>query len=509
MVLKPGDILQNGTYKIVEILGKGGFGITYRAEEPLSGRQICIKQLLAADQKSSFIREYQTLSRFDHSGIVKINSVFQEGEDVYYTMDYIDGDTLKTIISERSGLPDTVAVKYIRALAKGLQYIHNQNVLHLDIKPSNIIIRKKDDQPILIDFGTSKRYNSEGEQTSLTRAGVSNGYAPIEQYIGSALEDFSPQTDIYSLGATLYTMVTGKVPPTADVVMNEGLPELPTRISKSLRLAILKSMSPSATDRPDSVQSFLDIIDSGIISDAEPIVNDTPIEERETPTVLIEERTPSIADENRYTIKHFCEFILNNKKRTAIISTCIVSVLLLTIAISLVPGSNKIATSGYVDLRLPSGTLWSACNLGAEKPEEYGCYFAWGETEEKNSYTNENYTGEYIFKDPAVTMSDDSRTPYSREIEELIEFCSWEVITYHNVRGYKVSSRVNKNAIFLPFAGYKFGKECKEDQETGKYWSRSADGDNGIGLRLTINSCRTDKGVHGGRTIRPVKMTRK
>ena len=108
--------------------------------------------------------------------------------------------------------------------------------MHLDIKPANIMIRKRDNRAILIDFGLSKQYDTAGNQTSSTPVGISAGYAPMEQYQQGGVNEFSPETDIYSLGATLYYLVTGKVPPQAATIVDEGLPVLPASLSRASRV---------------------------------------------------------------------------------------------------------------------------------------------------------------------------------------------------------------------------------------------------------------------------------
>ena len=114
---------------------------------------------------------------------------------------------------------------------------------------------------MIIDFGVSKHYDEKtGSQTSSTPVGRSAGYAPLEQYVRSGISSFSASTDIYSLGATLYHLLSGVCPPDASLVQDEGLPELPARVSERTRMAVIRAMSPRRKDRPQSVAAFLQLL---------------------------------------------------------------------------------------------------------------------------------------------------------------------------------------------------------------------------------------------------------
>ena len=288
MQLKPEQLLQGGKYKIIKPLGQGGFGITYLAEQTLMERKVCIKEFFmkeycdrdeATSQVSlgttnnkammekyqeKFLKEARMIARLDHPNIIRIFDVFTENNTAYYVMEYIDGKNLNEIVKERGALPEAVAVEYVRQIGEGLAYVHERNINHLDIKPGNILIRKSDNRPILIDFGMSKQYNESGDQTSSTPLGISAGYAPLEMYQAGGVSSFSPQTDVYGLGATLYYMVTGTVPPSASDVMNEGLPEMPGYLSDSIKTAIEKAMEFRKKDRPETVALFMSMLNAAV-----------------------------------------------------------------------------------------------------------------------------------------------------------------------------------------------------------------------------------------------------
>jgi len=196
-----------------------------------------------------------------HANIIPIHDVFEENGTAYYVMDYIEGESLSERVKRGGAMSERDAVAYIRQVASALGYIHARQIMHLDVKPGNIMVREEDRRAILIDFGLSKHYDAtSGEATSTTPVGVSHGYAPMEQYQDGGVSTFSPETDIYSLGATLYFLVTGNVPPQTTVVAEQGLPNI-EGLSSNIRKAIEISMSYWRKDRPHTIKEFLAMLD--------------------------------------------------------------------------------------------------------------------------------------------------------------------------------------------------------------------------------------------------------
>ena len=286
MELTSGTLLERGKYRIIDTLGRGGFGITYLAEQVMAERKVCIKEFFPEEYynrdangcsislgsqgsakimetfKAKFIKEAKTIAKFDHSNIIHIHDVFEENNTAYYVMEYIDGESLSAVVKRRGALDEAAAVGYIRQIADALGYIHEQRIMHLDVKPGNVMLRSRDDRAILIDFGLSKHYNAEsGEATSSSPVGVSHGFAPMEQYKSGGVKEFSPATDIYSLGATLYYLVTALVPPEAADISDEGLPALPAHLSQGVRTAIERSMADKRKARPQSIAEFLALLE--------------------------------------------------------------------------------------------------------------------------------------------------------------------------------------------------------------------------------------------------------
>lgn len=287
MQLKRGILLQGGKYRIEKVLGQGGFGITYLATQDILNRKVAIKEFFfkefceredgtntitlgtqsnkATVEKflKKFIKEAQTISALHHPNIVQIHDIFRENNTAYYVMEYIDGKSLGDIVKIQGALPETKAVEIIKKVAVALDYIHAKNINHLDVKPNNIMVRHNDGEVILIDFGVAKQYDEETKEgTTTTPVGISHGYSPSEQYKRNGVSSFSPESDIYSLGATLYKLVTGITPPEAIEVAQEGLPEMPSHISDACKSVIRKSMMLNKVDRPHNIAQFLDILNT-------------------------------------------------------------------------------------------------------------------------------------------------------------------------------------------------------------------------------------------------------
>ena len=297
--LPVGSTLMQGKYRIVAVLGQGGFGITYKGEHTMLGTTVAIKEFfmkgacerdensthvttsqsnseLASRFRTKFLKEAKTLAALKHPNIIRVFDVFEDNGTAYYVMDYIEGNNLSDIVEGKGRLSEPLALKYIRQVANALNYLHQKKLLHLDVKPANILLDKNTGNAILIDFGVSKQYDQDGQQTSTPPPAISKGYSPVEQYAqGSNVKTFSPATDIYSLAATLYKLVTGNTPPESNLLLNEDeqLPPYPSNVSETTRNAIAECLQ-TRKKRPQSISEFLQLLDS------EPISNiDTPEEE--------------------------------------------------------------------------------------------------------------------------------------------------------------------------------------------------------------------------------------
>ena len=282
--LHPGDNLQGGKYRIEKVLGQGGFGITYLAIQGGLERTVAIKEFFmreaccrASDSRGvtlgtegnretvdryrqKFLKEARSIARLNHPHIVRIIDVFEENGTAYYVMEYVAGGSLSDRVGRQGALSEPEATRYIRQVADALTYIHTQRMTHLDVKPANIMLTDKD-EVVLIDFGLAKQYDSAtGHQTSSTPVGISEGYAPLEQYMQGGVGEFSPETDIYALGATYYKLLTGQTPPSASSVNEDGLPLEPLKsrgVTPQVITAITHAMEGRRRDRPKAVAEFL------------------------------------------------------------------------------------------------------------------------------------------------------------------------------------------------------------------------------------------------------------
>ena len=311
--LNIGSELQGGKYRIIKVLGQGGFGITYEAEQVLLKRKVAIKEFFMKDCcereestsqvyigtgtqrnlvskfRTKFLREAQMIAAMDHPHIVRVLDVFEENGTAYYVMDNLSGGSIGSIVKENGPLSEDKAESYTRQVADALSYIHSMNTVHLDVKPSNILLNSKG-EAVLIDFGISKHYDDAGQQTSSTPVGISKGYAPLEQGRDGDVSQFKPSTDIYSLGATLYYMVTGLVPPEASIVIEEGL-DRPGRVSDRIWKVISKSIQHRRKDRPQSISEFLQLFEN--IPHKEPAQDKQENINEEQETVIVEKKSGS------------------------------------------------------------------------------------------------------------------------------------------------------------------------------------------------------------------------
>ena len=524
--LPPGTILQGGRYHVERVLGQGGFGITYLATHTGFGQKVALKEFfmkelcvrneetsyvtLGSEASSAmvgrfrekFLKEARNLFCLNHKNIVRVLDIFEENGTAYFAMEYAEGGSLSQKVKAEGALPEAVATRYILQVADALRYIHGRGMNHLDIKPDNIMLDEHDNA-LLIDFGLAKQYDASGGQTSTTPIGFSEGYAPMEQYRQGGVAEFSPATDIYSLGATFFKLLTGVTPPPASDVYEDGVPIETLRqhgVSEAAISVIEQAMEPSKKARMNSVEDFM-----------VPLKNEMPIVD-----------FPKDAEE------------------TAIIAAEVEN------------------THEYVDLGLPSGTLWATCNVGAFRPEENGDYFAWGETKPKQEYSwriykwmkpevydwmgcnkyavpdgqhegcwykPERFLGivvsfkfigdcisELDWKDDAATANwgEGWCMPSKEQMDELRKECVWIWTKRNGVQGYEVMSQKNGRSLFLPAAGYCDVGLLYYEGFYGSYWSRSLyTFCSQYAHLLNFNSDKVDWGYNSryfGRTVRPVRQ---
>lgn len=311
--LPVGTVIKGGTkpggkkgehfqYHVEEVLGQGGFGITYKVwaivkignattkayfavkEHFVKGRchraadGVTVEYADEAkeeveDSLKDFVSEGRLLNSIcnvknpndpKNDGwrhVVPVNEVVEANNTAYFVMEYLDGGSLRKKVPA-GGLDEQVALAFMKPICGAVAYIHRNNILHLDIKPDNIVMRRDlvngIEEPVLIDFGVSYHFDSQGRLTTThTSLGHSEGYSPTEQY--GVVNSFQPQVDVYALGATFFFLLTGKEPPSAfNVKVDTIASQLPPTVSERTRAAVVHAMAKDADYRTPTVQRFME-----------------------------------------------------------------------------------------------------------------------------------------------------------------------------------------------------------------------------------------------------------
>jgi eukaryotic-like serine/threonine-protein kinase len=244
MPLNTGQVLNN-RYRIVKLLGQGGFGAVYRAWDNNLKGPCALKENLdtSTNAQDQFAREASLLYNLRHANLPRVTDHFVvAGQGQYLVMDYVEGDDLQSMLDRTpGGLPEDKVLVWMGQICDALGYMHSQNppVIHRDIKPANIKITPQE-QAILVDFGIAKTYDPNLKTIAGARA-VTPGFSPPEQY-GAGKTD--ARSDVYALGATMYALLNGQPPPqSVDLLRQaESLPVLPNRLSPHIRAAVERAM---------------------------------------------------------------------------------------------------------------------------------------------------------------------------------------------------------------------------------------------------------------------------
>lgn len=567
MELSPNTLLQGGKYSIIKRLGQGGFGITYLGIQSGLERKVAIKEFFmkslcnrdadtnrvsvgskgsvedVARFKEKFLKEARNLAKLNHPNIVSVIDVFEENDTAYYVMVYAEGGSLSGKVKQMGFMSETMATRYILQVAEALSYIHKRRMNHLDVKPANIML-DEDDNAILIDFGLSKQYDNDGHQTSSTPVGISEGYAPMEQYMHGGVGEFSPTTDVYALGATFYKLLTGDTPPNASYVNDYGLPldNLKSRgVSQNTIDVICEAMKGSRKDRLQDAETFVSRL-KGNANDTEDTLVGVEVDEpKPTPKPTPAPKSPSAPKPTpKPTPKPASQSSSVGKWLIIIAAALIGGIFILQMcnhdtadecfdvldtmsvvdtteydSISLA-GQDVISSSApststhrgheYVDLGLPSGTKWATMNVGASSPSDYGNYYAWGETSTKSSYewsnlkycldSDGNKFSKYVTDSKYGNVDGKEELDLSDDAANVNWGQGWRMPskaqqdelrekcewTWSSMSGHKGYKVVgpNGNSLFLPAAGYRNGGSSGDVGSYGCYRSRALDSSYGV-----------------------------
>ena len=570
-----------GRYRVVRHISSGGFGITYEVEHINLKTRCCMKEFFMRginqrvgdsvtvsveenrasfeQMRAKFLHEAQRMAQLKNPYVVRVTDCFEQNDTAYYVMDLINGRSLSDVMKAKGrAFTEAEVRQMLPQILDALRGIHDSGIYHLDLKPANIM-QDKDGHLCLIDFGASKQMSLEETRTLSTSTALcyTPGFAP-DELIQGASKYIGPWTDFYCLGATLYNLLTRETPPEAADVKyrSESAFRFPPSVSPQMQQLVRWLMQPDYPQRPKSVeeieQRLKSIGQQSPVSPAIPNVssNDT-VRQQSKDTVLATWEEEPETDENVQktaigimglifgalavvaVIVLFVWFCDGNHAETGIDNPPVIDSVIdkpvepieedkETTSVTC-PDNNH---PHMIDLGLPSGTLWSCCNVGASAPEEYGDYFAWGETRTKAVYSWDTYSYgnssdrvKYIGSDIAGTEYDAAtanwgapwRMPTKEQCKELKDHCKFEWTTMNNVEGCKFTGP-SEGTIFLPAGGFCWRGDGHADYagSDGHSWSSTLYESNQYhAYRLWFKSEGVDLDANDrcdGKTVRPVRQ---
>ena len=560
--LSVGTVL-NSRYRIVSFIKSGGFGNTYEAEDVnFDGMKVVIKELFIGEWCSrgedsvsvvvsveqnrqnfsrhiaKFKKEATILRQLFHTRIVRVIDVFEANGTAYYAMDYIDGESLAMRLKALNGgaMMESEVRKYLDQILEALEYVHSKHCYHLDLKPGNIMVNSRGEIS-LIDFGASKNIVDEnGKSLSLSSLlACTPGFAPSEQLDGD-MKNLGTHTDMYSLGATLYNLLTGEVPPTPSQIDADGLPAIPG-ISATLHQAISQCLIPNRNKRIKTVAELRKVLSTQSEGGGTSGGNDsgdggTTLRDKKKKaswsTWLKQNQANIVKLLGGIIIAGLVAFGISrcngfgggeapdpNPDTTMVSDTAVAicdSISVIDIPEEVETDSEAdrpaeqqrqqeaeaallaeqkrrqsqggISTSKEVDLGL--SVNWAGWNVGASSPEGYGSFFAWGETSPKSGdYVESTYRhhdgSSYINigSDISGTQYDAARANWGGSWRmptkaECQELKNRCTWTWTTYNGVNGMKVTgpNGNSIFLPAAGWRYDA-LNGRGSNGVYWSGS------------------------------------
>ena len=284
LALPPGSALQE--FRVLSVIGEGGFGIVYLAEDTLLGRRVAVKEYMPtqlaaraggrtvrvrSDEhaeafdagRRSFINEARMLAQFKHRSLVEVFRYWEENGTAYMAMPFYNGPTMRTAIGNRAESVDQIwLARILLPLMDALEHMHRANVYHRDIAPDNILLLGED-YPVLLDLGAARHII--GNVTQAVTVMLKPGYAPIEQYSDGDPTRQGPWTDVYALGAVIYFAIQRKSPiASISRLEKDALPSLaalaPRGFTDQFLQAVDWALRPRPEDRPQSIAAFRDAL---------------------------------------------------------------------------------------------------------------------------------------------------------------------------------------------------------------------------------------------------------
>jgi serine/threonine protein kinase len=270
-------------FVLEKLVGIGGFGIVYRANDTLLGRSVAIKEYMPTSMasrqdgatvnvrsqaytqdfesgKRSFINEARMLARFKHSALIEVFRFWEQNGTAYMATPFYEGQTFKERLQAKDAIApeETALLKILHPILDALETMHAEQIFHRDISPDNIMVLP-DGRPILLDLGAARKVLQEGAQALTVM--VKPGYAPIEQYADDESAKQGPWTDIYAIGAVIHFAITGKAPPpAASRLLKDSMPKLRDRDVKGFSREFLSAADAALMvrpeDRPQSITEF-------------------------------------------------------------------------------------------------------------------------------------------------------------------------------------------------------------------------------------------------------------
>ena len=489
-------------YTVEQVLGQGGFGITYkvsaniRVDNVVARISFAVKEFFMKEScerdshdsvcysspvkdkvewsKKDFLAEAKRLNKIslEHPNLIHVNEVFEANNTVYYVMEYLDGGSLRSYVRKHGSLSEHDALEMMKPIFKAVDFLHQNLMTHLDIKPDNIMLKRDADSgkiiPVLIDFGLSKHYDKNGKPTSSIRIlGCSDGYAPMEQYVG--INTFTPQADVYALAATLLFTLTGKDPVIATELSKDKIvTSLPESVCSKVKEAIVSAMKMRKEERTQEVRSLLNSLD--VLQ--EKTAHSESVGQKENKTKITARHNRKI--KNSFIVK------------TGIVLVTLLCFIFLTfneidniknatnkpqlLANEKKEGVAETQNPKAVDLGL--SVKWANCNWGALYPEEMGNYCEWSKDKKDIKSTGKWVQIAGTKFDPVYSATNGKwRMPTKGEMEELLKMCTYKKDILNGVLGITFVSKVNGNSIFLP-ASYSDDTYWDEEYWTGDGYSK-------------------------------------